>query len=649
MKKTYVFLAFVIIIIASSIYPVIYHYKDKNIPELTNYIDWKTALLKQLPDSVNSYASKFKLKDYVLPVDSIKGDIVDLPHIKEYVNLSLLSYKKWKVKVEKNEVKLMEKILDNNLKEYGPLFSSKKLKQIAFSQAKINLKSRYKSDARLLKLPTEAMNNLLLIVSLKDNLKQNTIFEVKIPFIHPDTLKQLKANRLAKINKIEELRKKAEFSLTVLKATVGLFAVYLLFLFGAAFYRNQKEKKYIEFLQTEISKRNQLIDEGHFVAALKLAEKYLEKFPDDMEIFAFKERILDYTNNDPHKAQIAFVEAKKLGKKLRLVENNPKFAILSEEEKKEIKALLDFNPQLKNSFLQLESAEEKIRQKENSLEQIEKVKLLINSSNLSEAENILKSVTYIGDNKEILEELNMKIKFGKEKGQELWGELIRDLINNTNINFNKKLSDIASFWADMPNIINLKEYFGSGKNSNRYRFVSIDSKFNKEILLLYGMKFTFGREDINVKPDIVLNDRRISRPHAKIYLENNKIFIEDLNSHVGTFVNGNKITKAELKNNDLLTLGKVIDFKLKTYGARDNSLDAFLLIGDKHIIVFLLNLLNFGILKDQFDLRQRKYFLRILDERIVLIDDENLTVITGNVNLNLNNFKFNVEDLNEKT
>lgn len=51
-------------------------------------------------------------------------------------------------------------------------------------------------------------------------------------------------------------------------------------------------------------------------------------------------------------------------------------------------------------------------------------------------------------------------------------------------------------------------------------------------------------------------DQYCSRRHAKIYWDNDKCYIADLESTNGTFVNGAKITgTVELKNNDIITLG----------------------------------------------------------------------------------------------
>jgi hypothetical protein len=55
--------------------------------------------------------------------------------------------------------------------------------------------------------------------------------------------------------------------------------------------------------------------------------------------------------------------------------------------------------------------------------------------------------------------------------------------------------------------------------------------------------------------DIILNDRAVSRHHARIKREGKKYFIYDLVSTNGTRVNGRKITKKWIKEGDIIEMG----------------------------------------------------------------------------------------------
>ncbi len=66
-------------------------------------------------------------------------------------------------------------------------------------------------------------------------------------------------------------------------------------------------------------------------------------------------------------------------------------------------------------------------------------------------------------------------------------------------------------------------------------------------------EIVIGRDSGN---DLALNDSTISGKHAKIFLENGNLFIEDLKSLNGTFVNGQKVQgRVRIKSSDQISLG----------------------------------------------------------------------------------------------
>ncbi len=80
-----------------------------------------------------------------------------------------------------------------------------------------------------------------------------------------------------------------------------------------------------------------------------------------------------------------------------------------------------------------------------------------------------------------------------------------------------------------------------------------------------SLPITIGREEDNT---IQLNDERVSRFHARIQIEDQEIFIADLESTNGTRVNGENIQIAILRPGDTITIGS-----------------CFMLFGDKLQIV----------------------------------------------------------------
>src|SRR3954451_17830575 len=58
--------------------------------------------------------------------------------------------------------------------------------------------------------------------------------------------------------------------------------------------------------------------------------------------------------------------------------------------------------------------------------------------------------------------------------------------------------------------------------------------------------------------DMVLVEDMVSRKHARIAMQQEQIWIEDLGSTNGTFVNGEKIKRARLKEGDRVLIGTSI-------------------------------------------------------------------------------------------
>jgi hypothetical protein len=70
---------------------------------------------------------------------------------------------------------------------------------------------------------------------------------------------------------------------------------------------------------------------------------------------------------------------------------------------------------------------------------------------------------------------------------------------------------------------------------------------------------TIGRKDDN---SIVISDQHVSGNHAKIVVRNDSLFIEDLNSTNGTYLNAKKINvKMKLSNKDEIKIGNSV-FKI---------------------------------------------------------------------------------------
>jgi len=81
-------------------------------------------------------------------------------------------------------------------------------------------------------------------------------------------------------------------------------------------------------------------------------------------------------------------------------------------------------------------------------------------------------------------------------------------------------------------------------------------KFNDSVIRQINSdksEITIGRD---AETDIQIDNISVSRVHAKILTEPNRYVLHDLNSTNGTFVNGKKIKKKSLKEDDVISIGK---------------------------------------------------------------------------------------------
>src|ERR1044072_1747646 len=83
------------------------------------------------------------------------------------------------------------------------------------------------------------------------------------------------------------------------------------------------------------------------------------------------------------------------------------------------------------------------------------------------------------------------------------------------------------------------------------RFIAGKYK-GRELPLHDGQEIIVGRVG---EVDVILAEDMVSRRHARIAVESDQVLIEDLESTNGTFVNGEKIRRAVLKEGDRILIG----------------------------------------------------------------------------------------------
>ncbi|WP_078432309.1 FHA domain-containing protein [Metabacillus halosaccharovorans] len=92
-----------------------------------------------------------------------------------------------------------------------------------------------------------------------------------------------------------------------------------------------------------------------------------------------------------------------------------------------------------------------------------------------------------------------------------------------------------------------------------------------DIISLHKPETTFGRKSSTLTPDISFNNIFVSRKHFTIFLQSNNIYIKDLASKHGTYLNDKKLNPfkpVQLKTNDKISFAKnlvVLSFSLRDF------------------------------------------------------------------------------------
>ena len=97
--------------------------------------------------------------------------------------------------------------------------------------------------------------------------------------------------------------------------------------------------------------------------------------------------------------------------------------------------------------------------------------------------------------------------------------------------------------------------------------ISMDGVVIKEVQITKD-KTTLGRRPYN---DVVIDNLAVSGEHAALQLVGADVFIEDLNSTNGTYINGKAVKKQMLVHNDTVEVGK---YKIKYHADQGSGYEA---------------------------------------------------------------------------
>lgn len=87
------------------------------------------------------------------------------------------------------------------------------------------------------------------------------------------------------------------------------------------------------------------------------------------------------------------------------------------------------------------------------------------------------------------------------------------------------------------------------------RYLEVDDGDERLLLPLRPGTTHVGR---SFAADVVLDDQSVSRRHAIVYQRAGSVRVLDDRSANGTFVNGRRVTEAELSDGDVVLLGRVL-------------------------------------------------------------------------------------------
>jgi len=116
--------------------------------------------------------------------------------------------------------------------------------------------------------------------------------------------------------------------------------------------------------------------------------------------------------------------------------------------------------------------------------------------------------------------------------------------------------------------------FGRGPASEPARrdravLLRMDGVAAGQVLSVSELPYTVGRHPTN---QLSIDDDSISRFHARFSCENGQYFVEDLGSRNGTFIQGARVTRAAINDDDWVQLGARVAFRFSLTDSRQEGL-----------------------------------------------------------------------------
>ena len=594
MKWKLSFTALIILIVLSMVNPIKFHFSGKEVYEIPTHTTYEKAILDSLPKLIKELALEHNCENFILPISEIENKPASLPSLIEDINLALGTYQKWKLIVDEFQKAKMKKRFEKNMSDWGSMLQSSTINNMLKKKQSIAFKIDYSAIAKISKISNSGGNDLQLILIINNERLLSKVFDIRLSFADPSTITKWQFEKKRSENELIELENKNEQGLLLAILFTSLLIILLIFGAILKIIKNKYEKKIKSEISQKLLQFEDFINEGHFVAALELIDTYLKYFPNDFDCKAKRERLLDFSGNDPKKAQIAFVEAKKLQLRISKPINGN---YLSSQEKENIKNLLPYHPGLSDNYTKLISYENDDKQKQEFLSELKKVHEFLNEKNLTQANNSLKKMELryrkFNEILSIRDEIDSLLH---KRVQEL-EEIHQRIFNGDFLTAKKKLDALILENQDYQDAKILASTINNKSLQNGFELIGLKNPM--KIKVLNKKEVILGREEEGVDIDIVLNDKHISRPHLKISLCENAVEIEDLDSSGGTYINGDKITNHKLIQQDMVTLAKVIELDFHLCKNKDGKTNGLIINFPEQIYLIMNEEVSFDINKNR--------------------------------------------------
>lgn len=610
---------------------------------MDSVLSYDIALYESLPKIISTRAAEINCHGIVILDDKIGGNDNVYPQTLENdIRLALLSYDKWKLLVDEETHEEITKRFDKFLGEWPEGFSGSELTRIA-EIGKKRVNPDYEVRVTWDRVSTEEIRDIKLIVTILKPVAHEQIISEVIQLTHPETERKLKNQIAEETKQIARLDQQARVSRYIFFILLGI-AVLLSLSQGYSLRRRQwLTTQHKQYLLDNIHKRTDFVTRGNFVAAMELVDEYLKYFPNDIDVIAFRQAILDYTNNNPQQVQLNLVEAKKLQSRIESSVDQKKYLLENSSKESGLKNHPMDNDDWHSHLTRASTAVEELQSTKELNEQLERVTTLLKHGRITAAEKIVDDLKITTNPPKLLEELRTTLEnLRKESQRQL--ENVQYLLQSGKLReARRELSLHLEKFSDHTTALELEATLDRAASVKANVFKLVATAGGKDCFLFCKEMITIGREDASNKPDITFSDRHISREHARVIVKTDQVFIQDLNSTNGIFIDGMPVQKETLNTDAILTLAKVVNLEVSVQ-KRNGLITGLLLSNTKADYVVIISDLTLGI-KDNDLILTGDYVLNWDGEILVLNGPNTSLVFEDGSDLQLENNYYNLEVL----